>query len=96
MTETKNSTLLDRNSKRVYLLKPKIMQHQNIIFHDNANKVKKASRLSFSGLVVMIILSCLLFLSSCVLWVRTPGVHDNGNRGSHHDNGKHRGERHLP
>ncbi len=71
------------------------MQHQNIILSDSANKIEKRSKLKIIFISVMIFLSCLMFLSSCVLWVRTPGVHDNGH-GGHHDNGKHLGQRHHP
>ena len=43
------------------------------------------SQLVRTGTTIVIILFCITFLSSCVMWVRTP--HD-------HDNGRHRGERH--
>jgi hypothetical protein len=73
------------------------MQLQNIIQRDNTNKISRTSRLSAISIGIIIILSCLILLSSCVLWVRTPNDrdHDNGHRG-HSDNGKHRGERHTP
>jgi len=58
------------------------MKHLNI----NASKVNRAS------MTVVILVFCITFLSSCAVWVRTPGYYDNGH--GRHDNGRHRGEHH--
>jgi hypothetical protein len=65
------------------------MQQSTIILHDKRNKMEK--RIIFISIVI--ILSCIMFLSSCVLWVGTPYKNHDNRNGGHHDNGRHRGER---
>ena len=59
------------------------MKHQN----------NEASKLTKASITVVVLIFCITFLSSCAVWVRTPGDYDHGH-GRQGDNGRHRGEHH--
>jgi hypothetical protein len=68
------------------------MQHQVIFSCDTAVKRNDNSTFHRANITAAIFIFCITFLSSCAVWVRTPGDYDNGH--GRHDNGRHRGERH--
>jgi hypothetical protein len=67
------------------------MQHENTILL--TNEIKKSSALSFKNMAV--ILSCLLFLSSCSSWTKTSYDH-NASSKRHYYKGHYQGEHNHP
>jgi hypothetical protein len=65
------------------------MQHQNILLFNHAIELKRTS--TFSFIMLPIILSCLVFLSSCALQTKTTYDHNVSNK-KHYYNGKYQGE----
>jgi len=66
------------------------MRHQNTQVYYQANKIERPSKQSTILIATLLIISSSILLSSCTVWVRSPGGYGHGQ----HDNGRHRGDRH--
>lgn len=72
------------------------MRDQNRMLRDDADGIQKPSTLSIIAIIILIILSCLVLLSSCATWSKAPYYNKDYGNGRYYDNARRLVVREIP